>query len=240
MEGSCKQHTLAVTAQLYENHCHLLAMADMTGTVLRMSGVPEYINLYLSCMPMVDGCVTTVTQSIAYCTQQALGLETKETYPYERTTRGIKDFNEKHYQREWWKQRYRISRIDQILFKEKEQMKIMLTANFGPDGKKYPCVGILCMGKVFIDGEYARRCAVNNEPYKHPEEPKSVEHAVELYGPEHSVLIVGVNTLTDGKHYCEIKNTYGEEWGDCGFSKVGFEVFNSVLFPTLELPVKKK
>ncbi|PWA46840.1 hypothetical protein CTI12_AA504830 [Artemisia annua] len=230
MEGSCKQHTLAVTQQYFESHCHLLAMADMTGTVLRMTGEPEYINLYLSCMPMVDGCVTTVTQSIAYCTWKNLGLETKETYPYERTGRGIKNFNEKHYQREWWKKRYRISRIDVISFKKKELIKPRLMANFG--GPKYPCVGILCMSEVFRDGEYARVCAVNNEPYKHPEEPKSVEHAIELYGPEHSVLIVGVNTLSDGKHYCEIKNTWGEEWGDGGFSKVAFEVFNSVLFPS--------
>lgn len=235
MEGSCKQHTLVVTNQLYESHCHLLAMADMTGTVLRMTGDPEYINLYLSCMAMVDGCVSTVAQSIAYCTRKNLGLETKETYPYERTGRGIPNFNEKSYQRENWKQRYRISRIDIIPFSKKELIKPRLITNFGHDGPKHPCVGILCMGEVFRDGEYARLCAVNNEPYKHPDEPilTSVKHAIELYGPEHSVLIVGVNTLSDGKHYCEIKNTYGEEWGDGGFSKVGFEVFNSVLFPAL-------
>ncbi|GJU94539.1 hypothetical protein Tco_1319295 [Tanacetum coccineum] len=151
-------------------------MADMTGKVLRMSGK---INLYLSCMPMVDGCVSSVPQSIAYCTDKNLGLETKETYPYERLGRGIQNFGKKHYQRENSKDRYRISNIVIIDFSKKELIKPKLIANFGPDGPKYPCVGILCMGTDFINGEYARECAVNNNPYKHPLEPKSVKHAMD-------------------------------------------------------------
>ncbi|PWA62443.1 hypothetical protein CTI12_AA363850 [Artemisia annua] len=204
-------------------------MADMTGTVLRMSGGDEFQGLYLSCMPMVDAKVNTVGRAIEFCTKPHLGLETTKSYPYERLGRGIPNWSEKHYQ---MKQRYRISSIVRVA--DKEEYKQKLLENYGDEGQSFPCVAMLRMGD-FKDNLVARRCALENDPYHHPQEPTSDEQAVELYGEEHAVLIVGINTTSENtlKHYCEVKNTYGEEWGDKGFSKVGFEVFDYVLFPRL-------
>ncbi|GJV38741.1 transducin/WD40 repeat-like superfamily protein [Tanacetum coccineum] len=49
----------------------------------------------------------------------------------------------------------------------------------------------------------------------------------------HAVVIVGVDTTHEDPHmhHCEVKSSYGEQWGVGGFSRVGFEVFEYVLVP---------
>ncbi|PWA49280.1 hypothetical protein CTI12_AA481410 [Artemisia annua] len=55
----------------------------------------------------------------------------------------------------------------------------------------------------------------------------------------HAVVIVGVDTTLEDPlmHHCEVKSSYGEQWGIGGFSRVGFEVFEYVLVPVYDLAV---
>nr|GEZ84084.1 transducin/WD40 repeat-like superfamily protein [Tanacetum cinerariifolium] len=63
-----------------------------------------------------------------------------------------------------------------------------------------------------------------------------------LTGQSYALLIVGVNTMSkaEDEHYRLVKNSYGEKWGDRGFSRVGFEVFQQLIYPFQQTPVELK
>ncbi|GJY32266.1 hypothetical protein Tco_0415761 [Tanacetum coccineum] len=46
-----------------------------------------------------------------------------------------------------------------------------------------------------------------------------------------SIVISTPNSDNFDEHYCVVKNTHGETWGDGGKSRVAFEVFEYVMFP---------
>ncbi|GJR97900.1 zinc finger, CCHC-type containing protein [Tanacetum coccineum] len=88
-------------------------------------------------------------------------------------------------------------------------------------------MGTLC------DNVVARHHALSLlPPYRHPPRSKGRRFARSL-GQQHAMLIIGVNTNSNNfdEHYCVVKNTHGETWGDGGKSRVAFEVFEYVMFP---------
>ncbi|GJW60606.1 transducin/WD40 repeat-like superfamily protein [Tanacetum coccineum] len=95
-------------------------------------------------------------------------------------------------------------------------------------GFGYPVGGIMIIGQ-FADPLVARAHAEGGLPYRYPPNTLKSEPGV----VRHALLIVGLNTISDNRdeHYCLVKNSYGEEWGDKGYSRVGIEVFIELLYP---------
>ncbi|GJS09537.1 ribonuclease H-like domain-containing protein [Tanacetum coccineum] len=81
----------------------------------------------------------------------------------------------------------------------------------------------------YVDPLVARAHAEGGLPYRYP--PNTLESEPGVV--RHALLIVGLNTMSDNRdeHYCLVKNSYGEEWGDKGYSRVGIEVFIELLYP---------
>lgn len=104
-----------------------------------------------------------------------------------------------------------------------------------PTGPKYTFAGGCKMG-LLSDPDVAR-ATFHGKPFSHAEflkNPPYVERISEECG--HAVVITGVNTMSDDQtdHYVEIKNSYGEEWGNKGYARVAFDFFNQIMIPRLD------
>lgn len=75
------------------------------------------------------------------------------------------------------------------------------------------------------------KAAWSKPPFNHPYE---VEYYNELLlEPNHTLLIVGVNTMSDDPrdYYCVVKNTYGKKWGENGYTKISFDMILMAVKP---------
>ncbi|GJW82022.1 bulb-type lectin domain-containing protein [Tanacetum coccineum] len=100
-------------------------------------------------------------------------------------------------------------------------------AHFLGDGPKLPWVGDLYNSGSLRDFEKAKTRVGNNEIYRHPRDSLCDKRA------NHSVLIVGIDVSADEAvdHYVEVKCSWGEKYGDKGFTRVSFDVFTTVWYP---------
>ncbi|GJW33566.1 bulb-type lectin domain-containing protein [Tanacetum coccineum] len=106
-------------------------------------------------------------------------------------------------------------------------IKEKLMAHFLGDGPKLPWVGDLYNSGSLRDFEKAKTRVGNNEIYRHPRDSLCDKRA------NHSVLIVGIDVSADEAvdHYVEVKCSWGEKYGDKGFTRVSFDVFTTVWYP---------
>ncbi|GKB81503.1 bulb-type lectin domain-containing protein [Tanacetum coccineum] len=91
---------------------------------------------------------------------------------------------------------------------------------------KLPWGGDLYKSGSLRDFEKAKKHDAdrNNEMYRHPRDSQYDKTA------NHSVLIVGIYVSADKAvdHYVEIKCSWGEKYGDKGFTMVSFDVLMTV------------
>ncbi|GJV44057.1 transducin/WD40 repeat-like superfamily protein [Tanacetum coccineum] len=211
--------TTGVIHQHDESSCVDLALADMCTIIFRMNGV--YLDHDLTPQIGIDR-NGSISASIRMCTHKDYGLEKLSVYPYSKLPRKIEKWTQDLFEtlRE---QRYRLEYIAWI--EKKNRIEPKLLTMFDWYGFRYPVVGIMYMGS-FADPVVARHHATVGPPYRHAP-------GVVFSGARHAMLIVGLNTMSDNKddHYCLVKNSYGEEWGEKGYSRVGIEVFVEILYP---------
>ncbi|PWA37526.1 hypothetical protein CTI12_AA589750 [Artemisia annua] len=200
----------------------IIAFVDMVGTVLRINGKR---NADLSPQVLMDAQCDDLLTAIAFATSPDLGLEPLTSYPFILISRYIPNWTERNFQTSKAK-RYRIDDIKS--FCDPDAIKSEILANFGENGKKYPLMGVLLTNE-FKSREVAA-AAADGMPFRH-------QGDVPIHRPglqsRHGVTIVGVDTtsLDPQEHFVEVKSSHGRRWGREGFSKVGFEVFETVLVP---------
>lgn len=203
--------------QKTEPHCIYFAVADMMTTTLRMH--LDMKDLYLTVQGLVEREKKRVPELINYCTNSRLyGFETTSVSPYEKLRKSSlgQPWSVNDYQVPST-MRYTIDHIDYIT--RKGDIKSAIVAKFN-DG-----VGGACVAEMKT-GQLSSRTSRDRKPYRHAP-------GRENEGAKHAVLIVGINIEDDNEenHYCHIKNSWGENWADNGFTNVGFEVFNAVWIP---------
>ncbi|XP_071717900.1 uncharacterized protein [Rutidosis leptorrhynchoides] len=244
---SCRAATEQVSNQKEEGLCMKMALADMVGTVLRIHGSMN-TKLVVSPQNLTDLPVKTdLRETVLYCTDREKGLESVDVCPFIRykRSRGIAyqtDPDERH------TVRY-LGYYEGIAAAEGPNLELVyypgggaevekrLTKMFKEGGERLPCIGVLRLGEL-VNPEIAKEFAnVGTSPFHHPRLPNNEDDAVKTYGEQHAVVIVGIDTRpTDpNERWCEIKNTHGEKWGDGGFSRVGFDVFEYVLIPRMRV-----
>nr|GEV75662.1 transducin/WD40 repeat-like superfamily protein [Tanacetum cinerariifolium] len=220
IQYSIREHTPNVENEETKGISVIIAICDMVGTVLRMNAFP---NVVLTPQILWDINCADLATAIAFATRPDLGLETVSSFDV--ISRNLPAWTERNYSvsRE---ERYHIDDIK--YFTEPEMIKSEILTNYGPEGKKYPLIG------VFLTNEFMSRevaaAAADGMPFRHQGE---IPHHEPGFKSRHGVVIVGVDTtsLNPHEHFVEVKSSYGRRWGREGFSNVAFEEFEIVLVP---------
>ena len=204
----------------------------MVSTVLRMSGIT---GLQLSPQVLIDAHCDDVPSCVALATKKELGIPSINTYPYIMVERPIEEWSESEYIAGVSK-RYRIDDVKYI--SDPDEIKSIILASFGEGGRKFPLVGVLRTNDFKNCSVAAAAAAADGMPYHLPVTAAHASHP-RVLKTRHAVVIVGVDTTLEDPlmHHCEVKSSYGEQWGIGGFSRVGFEVFEYVLVPVYDLAV---
>ncbi|GJZ68870.1 transducin/WD40 repeat-like superfamily protein [Tanacetum coccineum] len=232
-EGQSSMEAFLFAGILDEGSCVDIALADMMTIIFRMNGADPNTSFDLTPQIGIDR-DRGIGSSIQMCTKPELGLEKTSVYPNSKLPRNYN--NKEDWEEAWYEtachERYRIERIRWI--EKKCEIEKNLLRMYGRFGFGYPIVGSMYMGN-FTNPAVARKHATKGRPYRHP------RNAVPS-GVKHALLIVGLNTMSDNKddHYCLVKNSYGEEWGEKGYSRVGIEVFEAILYPIQPRTIRKR
>ncbi|GJY07803.1 bulb-type lectin domain-containing protein, partial [Tanacetum coccineum] len=195
-------------------------MADMVSTTIRMILELPNTGLNLSPQPPIDALALKENEDVAnFVSDPELGLETSVTYPYWREERHHSRWSAESY-RARGKPRYYLNKIDGVSGRQAIRQK--LEEHFLGNGRKFPFVGDLFTGEL-NDRDQATSRFENNTIYSHD--------AWNHIKADHSVLIVGIDVSNPQAPYVEVKCTWGEHYGDHGFTKVNFDVFKKIWFP---------
>ncbi|GJT11347.1 uncharacterized mitochondrial protein-like protein [Tanacetum coccineum] len=157
----------------------------------------------------------------AFVSDTHRGLETSITYPYWREERSHGNWDDEEY-RARGKPRYYLTNILEV--KGSNQTKRKLFELFLGNGHKFPFVGDLYTGDL-NNREAASDRVRDRTIYRHADPRWNKKTA------DHSVLIAGIDVSVPEAPYVEVKCTWGEDYGDHGFTNVAFDVFSKIWYP---------
>nr|GEX74630.1 hypothetical protein [Tanacetum cinerariifolium] len=215
-----KRLTLEVRNQKEEHNCHLFVLADMLGVVHSMW---EHRVILISPQMLMDRGLNDVTDVGNFIIVH--GLEEASADPCHR----VVDPSEGN-QLQQGVPRYRLYWLHH--YRTQDEIRDKISDNFYHEGYQYPVVGILRLGRL-VEKEFSKRFGIEGRFFAEVRPTLDEEEAKKAYGAYHAVLIVGMyNTHRNPRrHYFEVKNTHGTEWGNQGFANVAIDLFEHVYLP---------
>lgn len=218
--------TTAVVHQKQEGSCSKVASTDMMTIIIRMNDDDfdcDYDQTPEICIDR-DGDIRALCHMY---TRPQFSLEKTNVNPWCRLPRKVTNYIEEIYETPPH-ERFRIEDI--IWVSKRAEVELSILEMFRDGGDGYTIVGIMVMGR-FKEPTVAKAHNIEGLPYRHAADE-------DLYGVRHALLIFGLNTMSQNEqeHYCILKNSYGEKWGNKGYNKVGIVVFIELFYPVQPRP----